>query len=244
MKKICLFSFVALIFSFRSVAQTSVELIPTGGYTFPDQTNFYNTYGRIEGAFNWGGSLMLNVNRSFGIEFMYNRINASSGIYNYSSQLPVQTQNVAINYMMAGPVQNINFPQSPVQLFIGGLLGAAVFSPNPADYTSNAKFAWGLEMGTNIYVDPRVGIRLKAQLLSPVDGVNGGYYFGSYGAGVGVSGYSYIYQFSFSAGLIIGLGRIFPPPRPRTYNRRPPPPPGYYYRSPYPPPPPPPYYYH
>jgi hypothetical protein len=241
MKKTVLLSFVTLFFTYYSFAQTSIELIPTGGYTFPDQVNFYNTYGRINDALNWGGSLMFNVNRNFGIEMMYNRIDATAGIYSYGNQLIQQQQNVGINYIMAGPVQSINFPESPVHLFFGGLLGAAVFSPNPTDNTSNTKFAWGVDMGTNIYVSPRIGVRLKAQLLSPVDGASGGFYFGSFGGGVGVSGYSSIYQFGFSAGLIIGVGRILPKPRPHPMRQ---PQQRYYYRSPYPPPPPPPYYYH
>lgn len=222
-----------------SFAQTSVELIPSAGYTFADHVNFYNRYGRIEGAPNWGGSLMFNVNRGFGIELMYNRIDAKSAIYNYGSQTPVEQNNVSINYIMAGPVQSFNMFGS-VHPFIGGLLGAAIFSPSPNDYSSNTKFAWGAKLGANIYVSPRLGIRLQGQLLSPVDGGNGGYYFGNFGNGSNVSSYSSIYQFGFSAGLIVGLGRILPKPKPRVIIHRPPPPRRYYY-SPYPPRP---YYYH
>lgn len=223
----------------RSCAQTSVEMIPTGGYTFPDQVNFYNNYGRIEGAANWGGSLQFNVNRNFGIEFMYNRIDASSGIYNYdyTTQIPVTRQNVAINYIMAGPISSVSFPGSPVHLFFGGELGAAVFEPTPVDYSGNTKFAWGVETGANIYVNPHVGIRMKAQLLSAV-GSTGGYYFGYFG-GAGAYGYTYpaLYQFGLSAGLIIGIGNILPQSRPHVYvpHRRPPPPqPRVYYSDPSP----------
>jgi hypothetical protein len=240
MKKVSLLSLIALIFSLSALAQTSIELVPTGGYTFPDQTNFYNTYGRIQDGLNWGGSLLLNVNRGFGIELMYNRIDAPTGVYKYGSQTPLQQQTIGYNYIMGGLVQNINFPQSPVHLFFGEELGAAVYSPGVANYGNNSSFAWGLEMGTNIYVNPHVGIRLKGQLLSAVDGGNA-----LFNQSAGGSYYSYYptYQFAFSAGLIIGLGRILPEPRPRTYYRRPPPPPRYYYPSPYAPPPPG-YYYH
>lgn len=232
-------AFFLLFLASRSFAQTTVELIPTGGYTFPDQVNFYNNYGRIEGAANWGGSLQFNVDRHFGIEFMYNRIDASSGIYkyNYTTQIPVTSQNVAINYIMAGPISSIGFPGSPVNLFFGGELGAAVFSPGPVDYSGNTKFAWGIETGANIYVNPHVGIRMKAQLLSAV-GSTGGYYFGNFG-GAGAYTYAYpaLYQFGLSAGIIIGLGNILPQPKPRVYiqHRRPPPPqPRVYYYDPNP----------
>ncbi|HTQ27184.1 MAG TPA: hypothetical protein VMI35_03615 [Puia sp.] len=241
MKKIMLLSFAILMGTLYAEAQTSFEMIPTGGYTFSDQVNFANSYGRIEESLNWGGSLMFNATRNFGIELMYNRIDASSGIYTYGSQSIIQQQNVGINYIMAGPVMSVGFGEAPLHLFFGGLMGAAIFDPGPADNSSNTKFAWGLETGTNLYVSPRLGIRLKAQVLSPVDGASGGFYFGSFGGAVGVSGYSSIYQFGFSGGLIIGLGKVLPR---RTYgsSHSRPAPQRYYYRSPYPPPPP--YYYH
>ena len=236
MKKIFLFSVILVTARLTTIAQTSIEIIPSGGYTFPDQINFYNYYGRIEGAANWGGSLLFNVNRSFGIEMMYQRIDANSGLYNYgyNDQLPNSQTNVGINYIMAGPVQSIDMGE--VHPFIGGLLGAAFFSPGPADYSSNSKFAWGAQAGANIYVSPRLGVRLKGQLLSVVDGGYGGFYFGSFGSGYGVSTYSSIYQFGFSAGLIIGLGNILPKPKHIIIHRQLPP--RRYYYSPYPPPPP------
>jgi len=236
MKKTALLSLFTFVCIFHTMAQTSFELVPTGGYTFPDQVNFYNAYGRIESSLNWGGSLIFNASRHFGIEMMYNRIDASSGIYNYGSQSLLQKQDVSINYIMAGPVQNITFPESSLQLFFGGLLGAAIFSPNPVDNTNNTKFAWGVNMGTNVYVSPRLGIKLKAQLLSPVQGASGGYYFGNFGGAAATYGYTAIYQFGLNAGLIIGLGSEFSKPGTRVihsshhyYRSYPPPPSSYYY---------------
>jgi hypothetical protein len=243
MKKTAILLLISVLFVFRTVAQTSFEFIPTGGYTFQDRVNFFNNYGRINEGLNWGGSLLFNINHHVGIELMFNRMDTKGGLYPYGSETPLNQQDVGINYIMAGPVSSIYIPGSAVHPFFGLLLGAAVFNPGPSDFTSNTKFAVGAELGTNIYVSPRFGIRLKAQLLSPVEGANGGYYFGSFGNGAGVSTYSDIYQFGLNAGLIIGLGRVLPKPKPRVYIHRPPPGPRYYYRySPYPPPPPP--YYH
>lgn len=242
MKKILLLLLAFLVFKTGTRAQTTFEFVPSGGYTFPTQVNFPTTFGRIESAPNWGGSFQFNASRNFGIEVMYNRIDAHSGIYTYQNNSqnnpPVSEQKVGINYIMAGPVQSFGFPGSAIHMFFGGLLGAAVFNPVPIDRSSNTKFAWGLNAGTNVYVSPRFGIRLKAQLLSPID--NSGYFFGNFGngAGAGYNNYSAIYQFGFSAGLIIGLGQVIAL-RPhlvkqkpvRTYYRMPPPPPpGYYYR--------------
>ena len=242
MKKVLALLPIAVFFVLGSFAQTSFELVPSGGYTFPDRVGFYNTYGRLDEGLNWGGSFLFNASRSFGIELMYNHIDTKSGIYNYGDYQPLYKHPLSIDYIMAGPVQSIYIPGSSVHPFIGAMLGASIFTPGSADYSSNTKFAWGAELGTNIYVSPRFGLRLKAQLLSPAEGADGGFYFGSSRSGAYSSTYSGIYQLSLNAGLIIGLGHVFHKPSSRpAFYRYPSPKPRYFYRySPYPPVP----YYH
>jgi Lipid A 3-O-deacylase (PagL) len=188
---------------------------------------------------------LFNVNQRFGLELMYDHMDTKSGLFNYGSQTPTSQQDVGINYILAGPVSSIYIPGSTVHPFFGAMLGAAVFTPGTSTYSNNTQFAYGAELGANIYVSPRFGLRLKAQLLSSVGGSYGGYNnYGGPGNGSDVYNYSAIYQFSLNAGIIIGLGKILSKPRPPVMYRRPPP--GPYYRySPYPPPPPPPPpYYH
>jgi hypothetical protein len=83
---------------------------------------------------------------------------------------------------------------------------------DPEGDNTFTKFAAGFQLGTNIYVSPRVGLQLKAQMLSPVDAAGGSLFFSNYGSGGGISTYSSMYQFSLNAGLIIGLGQILPEP--------------------------------
>jgi hypothetical protein len=219
---------LALLAAINSFSQTSVELIPQAGYTFAARSDFYDSYGRINGALNLGGSVKFNLNRSFGIEVLYDHMNTQSGLYQYGyNGAKLAGGDLAIDYIMIGGVQSFTIPNSTVRPFIGAFLGAAVFTPGTADYNNDTKFAVGLQLGTNIYVSPRVGLQLKAQLLSPVDAADGGFYFSNYGSGSSISTYSDIYQFSLNAGLIIGLGRILPEqvyhrrtyrPRPRYYR--------------------------
>jgi hypothetical protein len=224
MRKAVLFLAVLGLVTVRSFAQTSIELIPQAGYTFPSRTDFYDTYGRIAGSLNLGGAIKFNVSRSFGIEFLYNHMGTSSGLYQYGYDgQQLAGGNLNIDYIMAGFVQSFGIPNSTVRPFIGVLLGAAVFTPQ--DYTSDTRFAAGVQLGTNIYISPRVGIQLKAQLLAPVDAAGSSFYFSNYGGGGGISTYSSVYQFGLNGGLIIGLGRILPEqvyhrprPRPRYYR--------------------------
>ncbi len=232
MRKIFLILLALFLLSAGAFAQTSVELLPSVGYTFASHNDFYNTYGRIGDGVSYGGSIKFNATRSFGIEVLYSHMNTNIGEYYYGDNVhPINgLSNLQMDYIMAGPVESFNIPNSTVKPFIGALLGAAIMTPEAnSGYTSDTKFAVGFQLGTNIYVSPLVGIQLKAQLLSPVDGAGASFYGGSFGGGAGISTYSSIYQFSLGGGLIIGLGRILPAERYRPAYRRPRPRYRYYY---------------
>lgn len=210
-------------------AQSSIELIPQGGYTFADKLNFSNTFGRIDEGFNYGVSLQFNMNRHIGIELMYNRMDVPAALYDYGAipgDVPLYQTNAGINYIMAGPVSSFPLPNSPATLFLGADIGAAIFSPRPDDFSSNVRFAYSFQAGTNIYLDPRFGIRLSTRLLGTAPG--NGYYFGGWGDPSGYYGFKPgIVQFGFNLGFIIGLGQVLPAyqeaqrtqhnPRPRRY---------------------------
>lgn len=226
MRRIIMILPLVFLVATSSFAQTSVELMPTVGYTFADRTDFGNSYGRIDGGLSLGGSIKFNANRNFGIEILYSHMNTQSGLYQYGyGGSKLAGGDLALDYIMIGGVQSFAVPNSTVRPFIGAFLGAAVMTPGTAGYAGDTKFAVGLQLGTNIYIAPNLGLQLKAQLLSPVDAVDGGFYFSNYGSGGAINTYSDIYQFSLSAGLIIGLGRILPEPvyhrparRPRPYR--------------------------
>ena len=78
-------------------AQTTVDFIPSVGYTFSDRTNFGGGYGRVDGAANYGASLMFNVNRRFGVELLYDHMGTTSGIYTYGDGTTLSRGNFSIN---------------------------------------------------------------------------------------------------------------------------------------------------
>ena len=79
--------------------------------------------------------------------------------------------------------------------------GVGFISPKETGYEAITKFAWGLRLGLRMMTSEKVGIRIHAQLMSPVQGAGGGFYFGTGGTGAGVSTYSTIYQFNFGVSL-------------------------------------------
>jgi hypothetical protein len=230
MRKKAIILSVVLIFlsTVRILAQTAVELIPQIGYAFPERNDFNGIYGRIAGGLNLGGAINFNINRNVGIEVLYNHASATSGLYyyGYDGGNRITGGNLSQDFIMAGPVFSGNIPNSTVRPFLGLLLGADIMTPSPG-YQSSSYFAAGFQVGTNIYISPRVGIQLKAQLLSPVGAAGGAFYYNNYYGG-GIDPNQSTFQFTLGGGLIIGLGRVLPQPRPHAVYRRPRP---RYYRA-------------
>jgi hypothetical protein len=227
MRKIAMLLPIVLLAA-RSFAQTSVEFVPQAGYTFPSRQDFYDSYGRIAGGLNLGGAINFNINRDFGIELLYNHQASNSGLYayRYDGGGNLTYANQHFDYIMAGPVGSFAIPNSTVRPFIGVLLGAAIMTPEASSgYAQTTNFAAGLQLGTNIYFTPRIGLQLKAQLLTPVNSVGNTYFNYTSSAGPNPNWNANIYQFSLSAGLIVGIGRVLPAkvyrarrPRPRYYR--------------------------
>jgi hypothetical protein len=71
--------------------------------------------------------------------------------------------------------------------------------------------AWGFQVGTDIYVNPRFGIRFSARVMGTTPASR--YYFGDWGDPTGYSGiltYPGLAQFGLNIGFVIGVGKLLP----------------------------------
>ena len=84
-----------------------------------------------------------------------------------------------------------------------------LLSPLNAAERPNIVFAiaddWGVHAGANIWASDKIAIKIQGQLLSAVQAVGGSLYFGTGGAGAGVSTYSSMLQFGIGGGLTYNL---------------------------------------
>jgi hypothetical protein len=226
-----------LLFTISAGAQ-DVRLNAYGSYVFDDgvdsyydQNSYYN--GTIKGGFQWGGGLEYMARPNQGIELLYIGQSTTAPMEYYQDGAKAATFDVNMSYLMLASNRYIKKPQGKVEGYGGLMLGAAFFSvKNPkTSYSGSAtKFAWGARLGANIWASEKVGIKLQAQLLSAVQSAGGGLYFGTGGAGAGVSTYSSMYQFSLGGGLVFNLSSHSKPapvnqlPQPQPVNQVPQPP--------------------
>lgn len=219
MKKILLA--LAIFMAVGAKAQ-NMRLNAYASYAFDDRVESYysNTSyfeGKIKGGLLWGGGLEFMVHPQYGIEISYLRMDTKAPMTYYSHQPPAGIKNtefdLGISYALIGGMR-YQSPKPGIELYGGLQLGAAFINATKpstsltAEVSDNAtKFAWGLRGGANIFPnDGKVGLKLQIGLLSAVQGAGGSLYFGTGGAGAGISTYSTMLQFTTGGGLVFKFG--------------------------------------
>jgi len=218
MKSKLILASIFSVFSLFAVAQQGT--IKLNGYTayafddavdsYFDQNSYYN--GRVEGGFQWGVGLEYMIHRYYGLELSWMQQNTTAPLtYIGGNVNSVKFTNfdLSSNYIMIGGNRYFPVTNSIIEPYFGASLGMSIMNlKNPDDgrKTNKEFFAWSVKGGTNIFLTEKVGIKLQAQLLSSVQSVGGGFYFGTGGSGAGLSSYSSILQFCAGGGLVFKLG--------------------------------------
>jgi hypothetical protein len=187
-----------------------VRLNGYAAYVFDDKVDSYydpsnQYYGQINGGFQWGASLEFMAGATKGIELKYLRRDAVAPMtyYNNSAIKKQKDFDIALNYILLGG-SNYFKMGGKVEPYAGASLGMCIITLKNAEAgndNQSTKFAWGIKLGTNIWASEKVGLKLQADLISAVQSAGGGLYFGTGGAGAGVSTYSTMYQWVLGGGL-------------------------------------------
>ena len=206
-KKNLLFTALALFMAVSTYAQ--IEITPQAGYQVGSKYNFYDGYMKLKASGSYGVTVDFDINPLGGqIEFMYAFQNADLNIKpnRFSSEIFITKFNV--HHLQVGFLQNFNDDEDLVP-FGGMSVGMAIFSPQNIesvdlgyDSENRTKFEFGFTGGAKYFFTDRIGIRLQAQLLIPIEW--GGVYY-SNGGSVYTSGGSLL-QLNFTGGLIVRLG--------------------------------------
>ena len=209
-KQLMAFIISCMSFSFLE-AQQEFRLNAFAGYVFDDHVESYysNTSyydGKIKGGFRWGGGLEYMMNPNYGLNLMYLTQSTTVPLTYYDQTPPqgVKSRELDLNahWIMLGGARYMKKDKfEPYGGFELGMVITDVESKTDNESASNTNFAWGMKIGSNIWLNEKIGIKLQADLRSAVQAAGGGIYFGTGGVGAGVSGYSTIYQFGLGGGL-------------------------------------------
>lgn len=178
------------------------------GYTYQDRFPMGGTYGgysysegRVADGQHIGGSIEFDVRPNKAVELLY-QTQKTEGYISGTGFNDFGPYDISLHYIMLGGLGRLPFSDA-VSGYGGINLGCGWMTGD----NEATKFAIGGKLGLQINLSSSVGIKAGAQLLSPVQGFGGGFYFGTGGAGAGVSTYSSIYQFAFTGGLCFTFNR-------------------------------------
>jgi hypothetical protein len=211
MKKLLI---VCLLSGFYSTQAQNVRLNGYAMYVFDDKVDNYATSSsyfnaKIKGGLQWGAGLEYMVQEVNGIELIYLRQDTKAPVTYWDNGDKSGEFDLAINWLMLAFNRYQRFSNEKIEGYGGLELGAAFFdvtNPNTGDSRNATKFAWGIRLGLNIYASEKFGIKLQTGLTSAVQGVGGGLYFGTGGAGAGATTYSSMLQFGLGGGIVVPFG--------------------------------------
>lgn len=212
MKKIIILT-LALIASQNLYAQ--IELTPFGGWHWTGKVPTYRQDIKVSDMGNYGIRGGVTVKPQMMVEFEWNHTDNTAEYYGYEpgSGLPdfdtrVRTD-LAMNYYMLGFLYEATYDE---QLIPYGLLNVGVLNVK-AETIGNPSSNWftvGLGGGLKYFFSDKVGIRLQARLILPMQygGIGFGCGIGTGGGGCGssVNAYTNIIQGDFTGGIILKFG--------------------------------------
>jgi hypothetical protein len=139
------------------------------------------------------------------ISYTYAKAQATIDPYAGSPVPPGYLTDFAMHYFLVSGIREIPLKNDKVVPYALGSLGAVYLVPSNSLYEDAVCFAFGFGGGAKIFFSERLGIRLQARLLLPVFFSGVGFWFGTGGADLGVSGAIPIVQGDFSGGLTLRL---------------------------------------
>jgi hypothetical protein len=203
MKKIS----IVLVILFAVISELKGQTISVnafGGYTFDEKLNFDNAYATIRGGSMWGVSAEGIGPHGGGIELLYQYQSTTAPVSSYSlGQLNPGNDGAVISYLLLNGIQYFKVIPK-IEPYAGLGAGAIFISANSG--SSATKFAWDFKGGLKIKAKHGLAFKVGAQLLSSLQ-ESGTYYYYYYGHPYAYTGYSTIWQFSFTGGVTFDFGR-------------------------------------
>jgi len=191
------------------------ELMPTFGWQWGGTVDY--TYSGVAGdvhvnaAPTYGGTISIPVRPGYWgeIGYWYQGSEliarpAGNGIKDF------KIFDLATHYLQFSGVRALRPPQGKAMPYVMGGLGTTVFDPGSSpygDFNTQWLFSMSAGGGVRVTMNDKVSLRLQARLLLPINWVSGGFYFGTGGSGVSVSGGSALPQGDATLGLSFKLGQ-------------------------------------
>jgi len=190
-------------------AAQGASLTPLVGWQWGGTLDYPSGDVHANAALSYGGALTVPVRPGYSGEIMYT----------YQSTHVIGRPNVGgefelfdmgTHYIQINGVRELGYGDTKATPFILGGLGTTIFAPGESSLGNfNTQWLFSISVGGGVMVqaNERVGLRLQARFLLPMNYTSGGAYFGTGGSGFTISGGSAMPQGDASLGLTFKLGQ-------------------------------------
>lgn len=211
-----LLTILLAIFSLSTFAQNSTEE-PVGleisgfyGYRFGGKIDvFYNSdlgYVKINDNAAYGVDLSYQIRRGFSLNLLWTRQSTDIDFYGYTDVRAQSLGDFHIDYFVLSGVSDFGTTNSKVIPFGGAGVGLFVATPDRNEFETTYRFAFTLQGGIKIWLNNRLGLKLRGAILGPMQWGSGGLFCGSgSGCQVGVGASTTILQGEFSGGVVVKI---------------------------------------
>ena len=196
-------------FAVPASAQThKVELTPFVGYMFGGEVNVWNGSMSVKDDMNYGLVLDFVMNRNTELEASYTRMDTELVYDEWQvGKRPIYA--TSVNVWQFGGQYRFN-PTATVRPFLSGTLGFTYYGvgdrldDEAPLLSSETFFSMVFGGGVKIFPSQRIGIRLAGHLYSTILSSGSGFWCGTGGCGVVLSGWGF-WQGDVQAGLTIAM---------------------------------------
>lgn len=192
-----------------ATAQThKIELTPFVGYMFGGEVNTANGSLSVKDDINYGLALNFALRRDTELEASYTRMDTELMFDQWQvGKRPIYAASVNV-WQLGG--QYLFNPTSTVRPFFSGTLGFTYYGvgeqldDDAPRVSSDTFFSMVFGGGVKVFPSQRIGIRLAGHLYSTILSSGSGFWCGTGGCGVGLSGWG-VWQGDVQAGLTFAL---------------------------------------
>jgi len=180
------------------------------GYRFGGKVDvFYGAdlgYIKINDNASYGLDVSYAVRDRFSLNLQWSRQDTKMDFYGYQEIGAEPLGDIAVEYFMISALSDVGTANNQVVPFGGAGVGIVVATPRERNLETSYRFAFTLQGGVKIWLNDKVGLRLRGAMLAPMQWGSGGLFCGSgSGCQVGVGASTTILQGEFSGGVVVKL---------------------------------------
>jgi len=187
-----------------------IELGGFVGCTVSTDASTFNGSVIIDGAVDYGGTIDYFIRPGYAVELLYAYVPTHARFASFSPAFPSSdSAGLGLHWIQIGG--HVSKPLGRIEPFGAITAGMVIIHPSSvrfADGTTYAgedtvRFAFTAGLGFKVWVTENIGLRFEARALVPVYFSGAGFWVGTGGASVGLSGGIPFAQFDFTGGISV-----------------------------------------